>query len=116
MAAAAAAAGAAAQSDSDWLLTRDGCLSCEEGLRSLAYHPSLNAILAVTNRSTVKVIDGTSGAVLQVSRLNGESGWGFPSGNGEKEEAPNRLTSRLDSASSGGKNERPVRSPGSGWL
>ncbi|XP_048457416.1 baculoviral IAP repeat-containing protein 6-like [Rhincodon typus] len=74
MAAAAAAAGAAAQSDSDWLLTRDGCLSCEEGLRSLAYHPSLNAILAVTNRSTVKVIDGTSGAVLQVSRLNAKPG------------------------------------------
>ncbi|XP_059504666.1 baculoviral IAP repeat-containing protein 6 isoform X9 [Stegostoma tigrinum] len=74
MAAAAVGAAAAAESDSDWLLTRDGCLSCEEGLRSLAYHPSLNAILAVTNRSTVKVIDGTSGAVLQVSRLNAKPG------------------------------------------
>ncbi|GCB61656.1 dual E2 ubiquitin-conjugating enzyme/E3 ubiquitin-protein ligase BIRC6 isoform X1 [Scyliorhinus torazame] len=67
-----AAAGAGAESD--WLLTRDGCLSCEEGLRSLAYHPSLNAILAVTNRCTVKVIDGTSGTVLQVSRLNAKPG------------------------------------------
>ncbi|XP_078085695.1 dual E2 ubiquitin-conjugating enzyme/E3 ubiquitin-protein ligase BIRC6 isoform X6 [Mustelus asterias] len=70
----AAAAGAGAGPESDWLLTRDGCLSCEEGLRSLAYHPSLNAILAVTNRSTVKVIDGTSGTVLQVSRLNAKPG------------------------------------------
>ncbi|XP_067844789.1 baculoviral IAP repeat-containing protein 6 [Heptranchias perlo] len=68
------AAAAAAESESEWLVTRDGCLSCEEGLRSLAYHPSLNAILAVTSRSTVKVIDGTSGAVLQVSRLNAKPG------------------------------------------
>ncbi|XP_078260781.1 dual E2 ubiquitin-conjugating enzyme/E3 ubiquitin-protein ligase BIRC6 isoform X6 [Rhinoraja longicauda] len=72
--AAAAAAAAEPEPEAEWLVTRDGCLSCEEGLRSLAYHPSLNAILAVTSRSTVKVIDGTSGAVLQVSRLNAKPG------------------------------------------
>lgn len=74
----AAAAAAEPEPEPEWLVTRDGCLSCEEGLRSLAYHPSLNAILAVTSHSTVKVIDGTSGAVLQVSRLNGESVWAGP--------------------------------------
>ncbi|XP_078504876.1 dual E2 ubiquitin-conjugating enzyme/E3 ubiquitin-protein ligase BIRC6 isoform X3 [Lissotriton helveticus] len=48
------------------LLVRDGCLRCdEEGLYSLSYHPALNAILAVTSRGSVKVIDGTSGALLQ---------------------------------------------------
>lgn len=59
----------------EWLLLRDGCLRCDaEGLRSLCYHPALNAILAVTARGAIKVIDGTSGATLQASALNGERG------------------------------------------
>lgn len=71
-----AAAGAAAcgsSEASDWILVRDGRLRCdEEGLRSLSYHPALNAILAVTSRGSIKVIDGTSGAILQASVLHGE--------------------------------------------
>lgn len=74
-AAAAAAAGAGAAGVSEWLVLRDGCMRCDaDGLHSLSYHPALNAILAVTNRGTIKVIDGTSGATLQASALSGERG------------------------------------------
>uniref|UniRef100_A0A8B9GGI7 Baculoviral IAP repeat containing 6 n=1 Tax=Amazona collaria TaxID=241587 RepID=A0A8B9GGI7_9PSIT len=59
----------------EWLLLRDGCLRCDaDGLCSLCYHPALNAILAVTARGTIKVIDGTSGATLQASALNAKPG------------------------------------------
>uniref|UniRef100_A0A8C3XU63 Dual E2 ubiquitin-conjugating enzyme/E3 ubiquitin-protein ligase BIRC6 n=1 Tax=Chelydra serpentina TaxID=8475 RepID=A0A8C3XU63_CHESE len=58
-----------------WLLLRDGCLRCDaDGLCSLCYHPALNAILAVTARGAIKVIDGTSGATLQASALNAKPG------------------------------------------
>lgn len=74
-AAAAAAAGAGAAGVSEWLVLRDGCMRCDaDGLHSLSYHPALNAILAVTSRGTIKVIDGTSGATLQASALSGERG------------------------------------------
>lgn len=67
------AAGAGAAGVSEWLVLRDGCLRCDsDGLHSLSYHPALNAILAVTSRGTIKVIDGTSGATLQASALSGE--------------------------------------------
>lgn len=67
------AAGAGAAGVSEWLVLRDGCMRCDaEGLHSLSYHPALNAILAVTSRGTIKVIDGTSGATLQASALGGE--------------------------------------------
>ncbi|XP_072565882.1 dual E2 ubiquitin-conjugating enzyme/E3 ubiquitin-protein ligase BIRC6 isoform X5 [Paramormyrops kingsleyae] len=69
--AAAASPGSCSSASSDWVVLRDGCLRCdEEGLRSLSYHPALNAILAVTSRGGIKVIDGTSGAVLQASALH----------------------------------------------
>lgn len=71
--AAAASPGSGSSTSSDWIVLRDGCLRCdEEGLRSLSYHPALNAILAVTSRGSIKVIDGTSGAILQASTLHGE--------------------------------------------
>ena len=71
---AAAASPGSCSSTSDWIVLRDGCLRCdEEGLRSLSYHPALNAILAVTSRGSIKVIDGTSGAILQASALHGEN-------------------------------------------
>uniref|UniRef100_H0ZEY7 Dual E2 ubiquitin-conjugating enzyme/E3 ubiquitin-protein ligase BIRC6 n=1 Tax=Taeniopygia guttata TaxID=59729 RepID=H0ZEY7_TAEGU len=58
-----------------WLLLRDGCLRCDaDGLCSLCYHPALNAILAVTARGAIKVIDGTSGATLQASALGAKPG------------------------------------------
>lgn len=67
------AAGAGAAGASEWLVLRDGCMRCDpDGLHSLSYHPALNAILAVTSRGTIKVIDGTSGATLQASALSGE--------------------------------------------
>ncbi|XP_055083393.1 baculoviral IAP repeat-containing protein 6 isoform X2 [Periophthalmus magnuspinnatus] len=66
---------AAASSSSDWSVLRDGCLRCDaEGLRSLCYHPALNAILAVTSRGSITVIDGTSGAILRQSALNASPG------------------------------------------
>uniref|UniRef100_A0A3Q2XNE1 Baculoviral IAP repeat containing 6 n=1 Tax=Hippocampus comes TaxID=109280 RepID=A0A3Q2XNE1_HIPCM len=66
--AAAASPGSGSSTPSDWIVLRDGCLRCdEEGLRSLSYHPALNAILAVTSKGAIKVIDGTSGAILQAS-------------------------------------------------
>lgn len=69
----AAAASPGSSTSSDWIVVRDGCLRCdEEGLRSLSYHPALNAILAVTSRGSIKVIDGTSGAILQASALHGK--------------------------------------------
>lgn len=71
--AAAASPGSGSSTSSDWVVLRDGCLRCdEEGLRSLSYHPALNAILAVTSRGSIKVIDGTSGAILQASALHGK--------------------------------------------
>ncbi|XP_069036040.1 baculoviral IAP repeat-containing protein 6 isoform X3 [Lepisosteus oculatus] len=70
--AAAASPGSCSSTSSDWIVLRDGCLRCDEvGLRSLSYHPALNAILAVTSRGSIKVIDGTSGAILQASALHG---------------------------------------------
>ncbi|XP_066552631.1 baculoviral IAP repeat-containing protein 6 isoform X3 [Amia ocellicauda] len=73
--AAAASPGSCSSASSDWIVLRDGCLRCdEEGLRSLSYHPALNAILAVTSRGSIKVIDGTSGAILQASALRAKPG------------------------------------------
>uniref|UniRef100_A0A8P4KP11 Baculoviral IAP repeat containing 6 n=1 Tax=Dicentrarchus labrax TaxID=13489 RepID=A0A8P4KP11_DICLA len=73
--AAAASPGSGSSTSSDWIVLRDGCLRCdEEGLRSLSYHPALNAILAVTSRGSIKVIDGTSGAILQASALHAKPG------------------------------------------
>ncbi|KAM8852773.1 dual E2 ubiquitin-conjugating enzyme/E3 ubiquitin-protein ligase BIRC6 isoform 1-T1 [Synchiropus picturatus] len=73
--AAAASPGSGSSTSSDWIVLRDGCLRCdEEGLRSLSYHPALNAILAVTSRGSIKVIDGTSGAILQASALQAKPG------------------------------------------
>ncbi|KAL0964404.1 hypothetical protein UPYG_G00323370 [Umbra pygmaea] len=73
--AAAASPGSCSSISSDWIVLRDGCLRCdEEGLRSLSYHPALNAILAVTSRGSIKVIDGTSGAILQASALHAKPG------------------------------------------
>lgn len=72
--AAAASPGSGLSTSSDWVVLRDGCLRCDEqGLRSLSYHPALNAILAVTSRGSIKVVDGTSGAVLQASALHGKT-------------------------------------------
>ncbi|XP_016428418.1 baculoviral IAP repeat-containing protein 6-like [Sinocyclocheilus rhinocerous] len=68
-------AAAASPGSPDWVVLRDGCLRCdEEGLRSLSYHPALNAILAVTSRGSIKVIDGTSGAILQASAMHAKPG------------------------------------------
>ncbi|XP_054979501.1 baculoviral IAP repeat-containing protein 6 isoform X6 [Sorex araneus] len=64
-----------AAAGAEWLVLRDGCMRCDaDGLHSLSYHPALNAILAVTSRGTIKVIDGTSGATLQASALGAKPG------------------------------------------
>lgn len=88
----AAAAGAGAAGVSEWLVLRDGCMRCDaDGLHSLSYHPALNAILAVTSRGTIKVIDGTSGATLQASALSGECA-ARRAGAGPPREEPGRLS------------------------
>ncbi|OWK10705.1 BIRC6 [Cervus elaphus hippelaphus] len=82
------AAGAGAAGVSEWLVLRDGCMRCDaDGLHSLSYHPALNAILAVTSRGTIKVIDGTSGATLQASALSAAQPRGSASGGGERRRA-----------------------------
>ena len=59
--------------DSDeWFVGEDGCLSVGQPTQSVTYHPSLNVILVVTKESTVKVLDVTSGSLLQSSDLSGK--------------------------------------------
>lgn len=106
----AAGAGAGAAGASEWVVLRDGCMRCDpEGLHSLSYHPALNAILAVTSRGTIKVIDGTSGATLQASALSGECAGAPGGGPGPPREGPGpqdaggkEAAQPADSASGGG--------------
>ncbi|XP_038601850.1 LOW QUALITY PROTEIN: baculoviral IAP repeat-containing protein 6 [Tachyglossus aculeatus] len=74
-AAAASSSSSPPSSVPEWSVVRDGRLRGDaDGLHSLAYHPALNAILAVTARGDIRVIDGTSGATLQASKLAAKPG------------------------------------------
>ena len=55
--------------DSEWFVGEDGCLSVGEPVHSVTYHSTLNTILVSTKEPTVKVIDVTSGSVLQSCNL-----------------------------------------------
>ena len=58
----------------EWFVSEDGCLSVGEPVQGVTYHSTLNTILVSTKEPTVKVIDVTSGSVLQSSNL---TGWSF---------------------------------------
>ena len=60
--------------DEPWFVGEDGCLSVGEAVHSVTYHSTLNTILVSTKEPTVKVIDVTSGSVLQSCNL---TGWSF---------------------------------------
>ena len=55
----------------DWFVGEDGCLSVGEPTDSVTYHSALNTILVVSKEPSVKVIDVTSGFVLQSSNVSG---------------------------------------------
>jgi len=55
----------------EWLVGEDGCLSVGQPTDSVTYHSTLNTILVVTKEPAVKVLDATSGSVLQSSNVSG---------------------------------------------
>ena len=57
-----------------WVMGEDGSLPIGEPVHSVTYHSTLNTILVSTKEPTVKVIDVTSGSVLQSCNL---TGWSF---------------------------------------
>ena len=61
-----------AATDRQWYVTEDGCLSVGENVTSVTYHSSLNSILLTTNEPSLKILDATSGVLLQKSNLSGE--------------------------------------------
>ena len=59
--------------DSDeWFVGEDGCLSVGKPTDGVTYHSTLNTILVATKEPAVRVLDVTSGLVLQSSDLSGE--------------------------------------------
>ena len=60
--------------DSDeWFVGEDGCLSVGKPTDGVTYHSTLNTILVATKEPALRVLDVTSGLVLQGSDLSGES-------------------------------------------
>ena len=55
----------------EWYVGEDGCLSVGKPVEHVTYHSSLNTILVSTKECTIKVLDVTSGSVLQCSDLSG---------------------------------------------
>lgn len=58
----------------EWFVGEDGCISVGEPTASVTYHSSLNTIIVVTKEPALKVIDVTSGSLLQKSNLSGRQG------------------------------------------
>ena len=56
----------------EWFVGEDGCLSVGKPTESVTYHSGLNTILVATKEPSVKVLDVTSGSLLQNSDLSGE--------------------------------------------
>ncbi|XP_064603703.1 baculoviral IAP repeat-containing protein 6-like isoform X3 [Liolophura sinensis] len=54
----------------EWFVGEDGCISVGEPTASVTYHSSLNTIIVVTKEPALKVIDVTSGSLLQKSNLS----------------------------------------------
>ena len=56
----------------EWFVGEDGCLSVGKPTDSVTYHSTLNTILVATKEPAVKVLDVTSGLVLQSLDLSGK--------------------------------------------
>jgi baculoviral IAP repeat-containing protein 6 len=55
----------------EWFIAEDGCLSIGESATGVTYHSTLNNVIVTTKEPAVKVIDVTSGSVLQKSDISG---------------------------------------------
>lgn len=56
----------------EWFVNEDGCISVGYPSEAVSYHPTLNAILVTTKEpASVRVLDVTSGLLLQTSHLSG---------------------------------------------
>ncbi|KAK6180714.1 hypothetical protein SNE40_008714 [Patella caerulea] len=62
-----------AATDKQWLVIEDGCLSVGENVKHVTYHSSLNSVILSTKDKCVKILDATSGVILQKSHLCAES-------------------------------------------
>jgi hypothetical protein len=60
----------AAEDDDLWFFSEDGCISIGQLSKSVTYHPNLNTIIITTDEPAVRVLDVTSGSVLQTSSLS----------------------------------------------
>lgn len=61
-----------AATDKQWFVGEDGCLSVGETVTGVTYHSSLNSIILTTKEPSLKILDATSGIVLQKSDLSGK--------------------------------------------
>ncbi|XP_067680641.1 baculoviral IAP repeat-containing protein 6-like isoform X2 [Haliotis asinina] len=59
-----------AATDKQWFVGEDGCLSVGETVTGVTYHSSLNSIILTTKEPSLKILDATSGIVLQKSDLS----------------------------------------------
>lgn len=59
-----------AESD-EWFVVEDGCLSIGQPIENVTYHSALNTILVSTKEPSIKILDVTSGSILQTSDLSG---------------------------------------------
>ena len=58
----------------EWFVGEDGCLSVGQPTTGLTYHSNLNTVLVTTKEPSIKVVDVTSGSILQSSNLSGKFG------------------------------------------
>ena len=54
-----------------WSVNESGCLTIDDEVENVIYHPSLNVLLVASKASVVRVIDVTSGDVFHSADLSG---------------------------------------------
>ena len=54
-----------------WSVNESCCLTIDDEVESVIYHPSLNVLLVTSKASVVRVIDVTSGDVFHSADLSG---------------------------------------------
>jgi len=54
-----------------WSVNESCCLTIDDDVESVIYHPSLNVLLVTSKASVVRVIDVTSGDVFHSADLSG---------------------------------------------
>lgn len=62
-----------AATEKQWYVGEDGSLSVGEPAVGVTYHCALNAIIVSTKNPSLKVIDVTTGSLLQNSKLSGKN-------------------------------------------